>query len=137
MFGAGGGMPDMAQMQQQLMSNPEMMSNLMNNPMVQGIMSNPEVMRSMIMANPQMRQLMEANPQLNHIFNDPALFEQIQQTMRNPAAMREMMRSQDLALSQIENLPGGFSALRRMYEEVQVRPWSACHAYVGGCSLRE
>ena len=28
------------------------------------------------------------------------------------------MRSQDLAMSQIENLPGGFNALRRMYEEV-------------------
>lgn len=39
--------------------------------------------------------------------------------MRNPNAMREAMRSQDLAMSQIENLPGGFNALRRMFEEVQ------------------
>lgn len=39
--------------------------------------------------------------------------------MRNPNAMREMMRSQDLAMSQLENLPGGFNALRRMYEDVQ------------------
>ena len=38
--------------------------------------------------------------------------------MRNPNAMQQAMRSQDLAMSQIENLPGGFSALRRMYEEV-------------------
>lgn len=40
--------------------------------------------------------------------------------MRNPNAMREAMRSQDLAMSQIENHPEGFNALRRMYEEVQV-----------------
>jgi ubiquilin len=33
--------------------------------------------------------------------------------------MQEAMRSQDLQLSQIENLPGGFNALRRMYEDVQ------------------
>jgi ubiquilin len=39
--------------------------------------------------------------------------------MRNPNAMREAMRSQDLAMSQLENIPGGFNALRRMYEDVQ------------------
>jgi ubiquilin len=39
--------------------------------------------------------------------------------MRNPAAMREAMRSQDLAMSHLENIPGGFNAMRRMYEEVQ------------------
>lgn len=39
--------------------------------------------------------------------------------MRNPNAMAEAMRSQDLAMSQLENLPGGFNALRRMYEDVQ------------------
>lgn len=41
------------------------------------------------------------------------------ESLRNPNAMREAMRSQDLAMSQLENLPGGFNALRRMYEEVQ------------------
>jgi ubiquilin len=39
--------------------------------------------------------------------------------MRNPNAMREAMRNQDLAMSQLENLPGGFNAMRRMFEEVQ------------------
>ena len=39
--------------------------------------------------------------------------------MRNPAAMQQAMRNQDLQMSQIENMPGGFNALRRMYEEVQ------------------
>lgn len=38
--------------------------------------------------------------------------------VRNPNAMREAMRNQDLAMSQLENLPGGFNALRRMFEEV-------------------
>jgi hypothetical protein len=39
--------------------------------------------------------------------------------MRNPNAMREAMRSQDLQMSQLENIPGGFNAMRRMFEEVQ------------------
>lgn len=38
--------------------------------------------------------------------------------MRNPEAMRQAMRSQDLAMSQLENLPGGFNALRNMFEEI-------------------
>jgi ubiquilin len=33
--------------------------------------------------------------------------------------MQNMMRNQDLAMSQIENMPGGYNALRRMYEDVQ------------------
>ena len=42
------------------------------------------------------------------------------QMMRNPNAMREAMRHQDMAISQLENHPEGFNALRRMYEDVQV-----------------
>lgn len=36
--------------------------------------------------------------------------------------MREYMRNNDRALSNIEALPGGFNALRQLYENVQV--WS-------------
>ena len=41
------------------------------------------------------------------------------QMMRNPQAMREAMRHQDMAMSQLENHPEGYNALRRMYEDVQ------------------
>lgn len=34
--------------------------------------------------------------------------------------MREYMRNNDRALSNIEALPGGFNALRQLYENVQV-----------------
>jgi ubiquilin len=39
--------------------------------------------------------------------------------MRNPQARQQMQRSQELAMSQLENHPGGFQHLRRMYNEVQ------------------
>ena len=48
------------------------------------------------------------------------MLRQTMEMMRNPNAMQQAMRSQDLAMSQIENLPGGFNALRRMYEEVRI-----------------
>lgn len=47
------------------------------------------------------------------------MMRQTMEMMRNPAAMREAMRHQDLAMSQLENHPEGFNALRRMYEQVQ------------------
>jgi len=113
-----GGMPDVGRMQQQLLQNPEMMASIMNSPMMQNLMSNPDLIRNMIVNNPQMRQVLDANPQLNHVLNDPALMRQAMEYMANPQAMQQMMRSQDLAMSQIENHPEGFNALRRMYNEV-------------------
>lgn len=44
---------------------------------------------------------------------------QSMEMMRNPNAMAAAQRSQDLAMSQIENMPGGFNALQRMFEDVQ------------------
>ena len=51
--------------------------------------------------------------------------------MRNPNAMREAMRSQDLQMSQLENIPGGFNAMRRMFEEVQEPMMEASQAMHG------
>ena len=118
-MGNGGGAADMQQMQQQMMENPEMVRQMMDSPMMQNILSNSEVMRTVMQSNPAMQQLMEQNPQLNHIMNDPELLRQSMEAMRNPAAMREMMRKQDTALRNIESHPEGFNALRRMYHDVQ------------------
>lgn len=118
-MGGMGGMPDVNRMQQQLASNPEMMADIMNSPMMQSMLNNPEFLRNMMTSNPQMRQVMENNPQLAHVLNDPNVLRQTVEMMRNPNAMREAMRSQDLAMSHIENHPEGFNALRRMYRDVQ------------------
>ncbi|XP_025770958.1 ubiquilin-4 [Puma concolor] len=113
------------QMQRQLMSNPEMLSQIMENPLVQDMMSNPDLMRHMIMANPQMQQLMERNPEISHMLNNPELMRQTMELARNPAMMQEMMRNQDRALSNLESIPGGYNALRRMYTDIQEPMFSA------------
>ncbi|KAM3824922.1 ubiquilin-4 isoform 4-T4 [Vipera latastei] len=113
------------QMQRQLMSNPEMLSQIMENPLVQSMMSNPDFMRRTITANPQMQQLMERNPEISHMLNNPELMRQTMELARNPAMMQEMMRNQDRALSNLESVPGGYSALRRMYTDIQEPMFSA------------
>lgn len=117
--GGGGGMPDMMEIQQQLMRNPEQMQAMLNSPAFESIMNNPEIMRSIMMANPQLRQMMERNPEVAHVFNDPATFRQMMQMARNPSLMSEMMRNTDRQMANIEMMPGGFDALRRMHENIQ------------------
>lgn len=119
------------QMQRQLMSNPEMLSQIMENPLVQNMMSNPDLMRQMIMANPQMQQLMDRNPEISHMLNNPELMRQTMELARNPAMMQEMMRNQDRALSNLESIPGGYNALRRMYTDIQEPMFSAAREQFG------
>ncbi|EDV27016.1 uncharacterized protein TRIADDRAFT_63757 [Trichoplax adhaerens] len=106
-------------MQQQLTSNPDMLRQMMDNPMVQSMLNNPDLMQQLIGSNPQMQQLMERNPELSHMLNNPEMMRQALEMARNPSMLQEMMRSQDRAMSNLESIPGGFNALRRMYSDIQ------------------
>lgn len=110
---------DFAQMQQQLMSNPEQMQAIMNSPMMQSLMENPEMIQNIFQSNPQFRQIFDQNPELAQVLNDPEMIRQSMQMAANPNLMREMMRTNDRAMSNIEAHPEGFNALRRLYENVQ------------------
>lgn len=134
-FGLGGigGLPGMAnlgmgsanfmEMQQQVQegmrNNPDLMRQIMDSPLTQNLMSNPEIMRNLIQSNPQMRQLMDRNPEINHMLNNPDILRQTMEIARNPAMMQELMRNQDRAMSNLESIPGGQSALQRMYRDIQ------------------
>ena len=73
----------------------------------------------MMESNPEMRALMDSNPELRNMLQDPEIMRQSMQMMRDPSAMQNMLRQQDMAMANIENMPGGFNALRRMYTVVQ------------------
>ncbi|KAF0978038.1 hypothetical protein FDP41_002930 [Naegleria fowleri] len=109
MFGAGG-FPNV---------DPNMMQQMMNNPFVQSMLNNPDFIREMMNSNPQMQQIMRNNPEVGRMLQDPEMIRRAMEMARNPELMREMMRNTDLAMSNIENLPGGFDALRRMYSDIQ------------------
>lgn len=46
-------------------------------------------------------------------------FRQTMELARNPSMLQELMRSHDRAISNLESIPGGYSALRRMYRDIQ------------------
>eukprot|EP00112_Aurelia_sp_Birch-Aquarium-sp1_P024465 Seg776.3 transcript_id=Seg776.3/GoldUCD/mRNA.D3Y31 product=Ubiquilin-1 protein_id=Seg776.3/GoldUCD/D3Y31 len=107
------------QMAQQMQQNPDLLRQTMDNPYVRNLMSNPEMMQQLMMSNPQLRQMMERNPEISHLLNNPELLRQTFEMASNPSMMQEMMRNQDRALSNLESIPGGFNALRRLYTDIQ------------------
>ncbi|KAF7997080.1 hypothetical protein HCN44_005357 [Aphidius gifuensis] len=134
-FGLGGigGLPDLEslgfgsanfadmqqRMQRELLSNPETMRQVFDNPLVQSLMDNPDNVRMLVSANPQMQELMQRNPEISHMLNNPELLRQTMELARNPSMLQELMRSHDRALSNLESIPGGHSALHRMYRDIQ------------------
>ncbi|XP_014484053.1 PREDICTED: ubiquilin-1 isoform X1 [Dinoponera quadriceps] len=106
-------------MQRELLSNPETMRQVLDNPLVQNLMNDPENMRNLVTANPQMQELMQRNPEISHMLNNPELLRQTMELARNPSMLQELMRTHDRALSNLESIPGGYSALRRMYRDIQ------------------
>merc|ERR1719423_406057 len=123
MSNLGMGSANFMEMQQQVQegirNNPDLMRQIMDSPLTQSLMSNPEIMRNLIQSNPQMRQLMDRNPEINHMLNNPDILRQTMEIARNPAMMQELMRNQDRAMSNLESIPGGQSALQRMYRDIQ------------------
>merc|ERR1719160_1517205 len=108
----------MAQAQQQMMQNPEMVRQLMSSPMVQQMMNDPEMIRAMMRMNPQMSQLMEQRPEIARILEDPEMLQQSMRMATNPSLMREMMRNADRSIGNLDVMPGGHNALRRAHEEI-------------------
>ncbi|XP_031638700.1 ubiquilin-1 [Contarinia nasturtii] len=108
-----------AQMQSEMMNNPEMIRTVLDNPLVQQMMNNPDTMRTLLTSNPQMQDLMQRNPEISHMLNNPDLLRQTMELARNPAMLQELMRSHDRAMSNLESVPGGYSALQRIYRDIQ------------------
>uniref|UniRef100_A0A6M2DTV2 Ubiquilin-like protein n=1 Tax=Xenopsylla cheopis TaxID=163159 RepID=A0A6M2DTV2_XENCH len=118
-LGQGSFMDLQARMQNELMTNPDMLRNVLDNPLVQQLMNDPENMRTLITSNPQMQDLMQRNPEISHMLNNPELLRQTMELARNPSMLQELTRSQDRAMSNLESAPGGYNALQRMYRDVQ------------------
>ncbi|XP_055543546.1 ubiquilin-1 [Wyeomyia smithii] len=108
-----------SRMQHELLGNPELMRTVLNNPLVQQMMNNPDTMRQIITSNPQMQDLMQRNPEISHMLSNPELLRQTMELARNPSMLQELMRSHDRAMSNLESVPGGYSALQRIYRDIQ------------------
>eukprot|EP01084_Bolivina_argentea_P106227 190157_1 len=112
-------MPNMQNIQQSLMQNPSLLSKMMDNPMINSMFNNPEILQNIFSSSPALQQLLNDNPQLRHVLRDPSLMKHAMRAASNPEYYNEMLKNNDRALRNIESIPGGFSALSRLYNQIQ------------------
>jgi len=75
-------------------------------------------MESLLLSNPSTRALMDSNPDLRRALLDPDQLRSVMAAARNPGVAQQQMRSLDLQMRNIQNVPGGIEALSRMMTEV-------------------
>ena len=93
--------------------------------------SSSQLMQSIMGQNPQLQQMMQNNPELRAAMQDPNLMRQAMQAAGNPAMMRQMLQQNDRAMANINAMPGGFNALRRMQEGGELDAFQGAAAGMG------
>uniref|UniRef100_A0A670ICU0 Ubiquilin 1 n=1 Tax=Podarcis muralis TaxID=64176 RepID=A0A670ICU0_PODMU len=109
-----------------------LISEVMQHPFVQNLFGDTEQVRQMIMSVPQMQQLAEQNPEINHILNNSEFLREMIDVATSPAVMDEIIRNHDRALSNLESIPGGYSALQQLYNDIEAPMLNAVQAQFQG-----
>ncbi|XP_039347678.1 ubiquilin-2-like [Mauremys reevesii] len=109
----------------------DLMSEVAQNPLVQNILTNTDLVQEILLSNPQMQQLAEQNPEINHILRNPDFIREMIEVSSSPAMLQEIIRNHDRALSNLESIPGGYSALQQLYSEIEEPMMNAVQAQFG------
>ncbi|EPR80092.1 ubiquitin family protein [Spraguea lophii 42_110] len=86
---------------------------------VKGMFNNPDSIKNMLKLLPGMDEQINENPELRNILNDPATYEDMAKIFENPEYRQEMLKNVDLAMSKMENLPGGLNLMSGMMKAVE------------------
>lgn len=68
---------------------------------------------------PQLNDFLDTHPEFGSALSSTEMQEILSQLVQNPSRLADIMRRHDQELRNIESLPGGFSALERLYSEIQ------------------
>ncbi|XP_060119871.1 ubiquilin-1-like [Heteronotia binoei] len=121
--------------QDQEMTRQELISEVMQHPLLQNLFGDTEQVRQMIMSVPQMRQLAEQNPEISHILSNSDFLREMIDGATSSAVMDEIIRNHDRALSNLESVPGGYSALQQLYNDIEAPVLNAVQAQFQGNSF--
>nr|XP_056714732.1 ubiquilin-1-like [Euleptes europaea] len=86
---------------------------------MQNLFGDTEQVRQMILSIPQMQQLAEQNPEISHILTNSDFMREMTDGATSSAVMDEIIRNHDRALSNLESIPGGYSALQQLYNDIE------------------
>lgn len=97
----------------------DMTEQMLKNPMVKNMLKNPEVMKGMLESFPGLKKQINKNPELKMIMNNPNAIEEFEKLADNPDYMSQQLKNVDIAMSKLENIPGGFNMMNSMIKDVR------------------
>ncbi|KAM4681952.1 ubiquilin-1-like [Amazona ochrocephala] len=113
-LGSAGVLDLVSSIEEQDVSIPGLLTEVLQSPMV-----STDLIRGLIMSIPQLQQLAEENPEIGHILSNLHTIREMLEASSSPAIVQEMIRNYDLAMNNLESIPGGYSALEQLYREIE------------------
>jgi ubiquilin len=105
---------------------------MLSNPMVKKFLKNPESMKGMLEMFPGIKEEMEKNPDLRMMMNNKQVLEEFGKMADNPEYMNQQLKNADIAMSKLENIPGGLNLMNSMLKDVRDPLSSALDLSFGG-----
>mmetsp|Transcript_19146 Transcript_19146/g.43534 ORF Transcript_19146/g.43534 Transcript_19146/m.43534 type:complete len:445 (-) Transcript_19146:16-1350(-) len=122
--------PRLAAQQRHVLQNPDILQQMLESPAMQSLLNDHDFMRSLLKMDPHLQKLLENCPDLQQMLHEEEFMKQATEALRNPVHVRDVLRSTDRSMSQLENLGGGaFDVLRQMAEDIR-RPQEEGGGYV-------
>lgn len=87
--------------------------------MMSSLLQNTDNLESMMDMFPDLKKEFENNKQLREMVMSGNLQEEMDKMASNPDYLQEQMKNADLAMSKLENIPGGLSMMNSMMKDVR------------------
>lgn len=128
--GPGGDGPagvDISQMPEQLsalqrhvLANPDILQSMLESAAMQSLLNDHDFLRSLMKMDPKMAKVFESCAELQEMLTDNEFMKQATESLRNPVHVRDVLRSTERSMSQLEDLgTGAFDVLRQMCEDIR------------------
>lgn len=115
---------ELGAVQRHVLQNPDILQQMLESPAMQSLLNDHDFLRSLLKMEPRITKLMDSSPDLAGMLNDPDFMRQATEALRNPVHVRDVLRSTDRSMTQLEELSGGqFDVLRSMCEDIR-RPFA-------------
>jgi len=112
--------PQLGALQRHVLQNPDILQQMLESPAMQSLLNDHDFMRSLLKMDPRLSKLLDSCPDLNTMLHDADVMKQATEALRNPVHVRDVIRSTDRSMSQLEGLGNGaFDVLRQMCEDIK------------------
>lgn len=110
----------LAALQRHVLQNPDILQQMLESPAMQSLLNDHDFMRSLLKMDPKLAKILDGAPDLNSMMHDKEFMTQAAEALRNPVHVRDVLKSTDKSMANLEALQGGnFDVLRQMCEDIR------------------